>query len=127
LLYEIDTFCNSIWNNKELPAQWKESNIATIHKEGDKTDCSSYRRISLPSTSFKSIYNILLSRLSSHMDEVGDFSMGFSVTDELLIKFLAFFLSAGKEKQKWEYYGTVHQLFIDFKKTYYSVRKEIRK
>jgi hypothetical protein len=74
-----------------LPAQWKESNIATIPKEGDRTDCSSYRRISLPSISYKSLYNILLSRLSPYMDEVGDISIGFDVTDELLIKFFSFF------------------------------------
>jgi hypothetical protein len=27
-------------------------------------------------------------------------------------------------KKKWEYNGTVHQLFIDFKKAYDSVRRE---
>jgi hypothetical protein len=28
-------------------------------------------------------------------------------------------------EKKWEYNGTVHQLFIDFKKAYYSVRREV--
>jgi hypothetical protein len=28
-------------------------------------------------------------------------------------------------EKKWEYRGTVHQLFIDFKKAYYSIRKEV--
>jgi hypothetical protein len=28
-------------------------------------------------------------------------------------------------EKKWEYNGTVHQLFIDFKKAYDSVRREI--
>jgi hypothetical protein len=28
-------------------------------------------------------------------------------------------------EKKWEYNGTVHQLFIDFKKTYDSVRREV--
>jgi hypothetical protein len=27
--------------------------------------------------------------------------------------------------KKWEYNGTVHQLFIDFKKAYDSVRREV--
>jgi hypothetical protein len=30
-----------------------------------------------------------------------------------------------KKKKKWEYSGTVHQLFVDFKKTYYSVKREV--
>jgi hypothetical protein len=28
-------------------------------------------------------------------------------------------------EKKWEYNGTVHQLFIDFKKAYDSVRKQV--
>jgi hypothetical protein len=28
-------------------------------------------------------------------------------------------------EKKWEYNGTVHQLFIDFKKTYGAFRREI--
>jgi hypothetical protein len=28
-------------------------------------------------------------------------------------------------EKKWEYHETVHQLFIDFKKTYDSVRREV--
>jgi hypothetical protein len=28
-------------------------------------------------------------------------------------------------EKKWEYNGTVHQLFIDFKKAYDSVRREV--
>jgi hypothetical protein len=29
------------------------------------------------------------------------------------------------EKKKWEYNETVHQLFVDFKKAYDSVRREV--
>jgi hypothetical protein len=28
-------------------------------------------------------------------------------------------------KKKWEYNGVVHQLFVDFKKAYDSVRREV--
>jgi len=28
-------------------------------------------------------------------------------------------------EKKWEYNGTVHQLFIDFKKTYDSIKREV--
>jgi hypothetical protein len=37
---EINKHVNSIWNNNELPEEWKESIIAPIYKKGDKTDCS---------------------------------------------------------------------------------------
>jgi hypothetical protein len=29
---------NSVWNMEDLPDQWKESIIVTIHKKGNKTD-----------------------------------------------------------------------------------------
>jgi hypothetical protein len=54
-------FFNSVWNKEELPDQWRESIIVPIHKKGDKTDCNNYRGISLLSTSYKILSNILLS------------------------------------------------------------------
>jgi hypothetical protein len=48
---EVEKRINSIWNKEELPVQWKESAFIPIHKNGDKTDCSIYRGISLLSSS----------------------------------------------------------------------------
>jgi hypothetical protein len=73
-------------------------------------------------TSYKILSNILLSRLIPYADEiVGDHECGFrsnrSTTDQI------FYICQILEK-KWEYNGTIHQLFIDFKKAYDSVRRE---
>jgi hypothetical protein len=111
-----------IWNKEELLHQWKESIIAPIHKNGDKTECSNYRGLSLLSTSYKIVSNNLLSRLILYADEIiADHQCGFrrnrSTTDHIL------YIRQILEK-KWEYNGTVHQLFIDFKKAYVSVRRE---
>jgi hypothetical protein len=48
-------------NNEELTDQWKKSITVPVHKKGDKTDCNNYRGISLLSTSYKMLSNILLS------------------------------------------------------------------
>jgi hypothetical protein len=65
----------SILNKEDLPDQCKESIIVPVYKKGDKTDCSNYRGISLLSTSYKILSNILLSRLSPYIDEIiGDHS-----------------------------------------------------
>jgi hypothetical protein len=88
---------NSICNKEYLPDQWKESITVPVHNTGDKTDRNNYRQISLLSTSYKMISNILFHR---------------STTDQILEK-------------KWEYNETVHQLFIGFKKAYDSMRKAV--
>jgi hypothetical protein len=64
------TLINSIWNKEELSDQWKESIIVQILKKGDKTDCNNYPGISLLSTSYKILLNILLSRLGLYIDEI---------------------------------------------------------
>jgi hypothetical protein len=66
--------------------------------------------------------NILLCRLIPYADEIiGDHQCGFgsnrSTTDQI------FYIRQILEKN-WEYNGTVHQLFIDFKKAYDSVRRD---
>jgi hypothetical protein len=48
--------------------------------------------------------------------------VGFEITDQLMIRSFAF---VRYWRKKWEYNGTVHQLFIDFKKAYDSVRREV--
>jgi hypothetical protein len=102
----------SIWNKEELPDQWKESIIVPIHKTGDKTDCNNYRGISLLSSSYEILSNILLSRLSPYIDEIiGEYRYVFrrnrSTTDQI------FCIRQILEK-KWEYNEILHQLFIDF-------------
>jgi hypothetical protein len=67
---EIHKLINSIWKKEELPEQWKESIIVPIYKKGDKTECSNYRVVSLLSTTYKILSNILLSRLTPYADEI---------------------------------------------------------
>jgi hypothetical protein len=74
---EIRKLIKLIWN-KELPHQWKESVVVPIYKKGDKRDCSNYRGISLLSTSYKILSNILLARPAPYADEIiEDHQSGF--------------------------------------------------
>jgi hypothetical protein len=112
LVSVIHKLVASIWNKEELPDQWKEgvyyctnsqdkSIIVPIHKTGDKNDCNNYHGISLLSTSYKILSNILLSRLCPYKDEIiGDHQCGFRrnrlTTDQI------FCIHQILEK-KWEY------------------------
>ena len=85
---EIHTLTYCIWNKKELPEQWKEWITVPIYKKGNKTDCSNYRGISLLSTTYKIVSNILLSKLTPYAKEItGDHQCGFrrsrSTTDHI--------------------------------------------
>jgi hypothetical protein len=77
----------------------------------------------LLSTSYKILSNILLSKLIPYADEItGYHQCGFrwnrSTTEQI------FYIRQILER-KWKYNGTVHQLFLDFKKAYNSVRREV--
>jgi hypothetical protein len=78
LLPAIHKLINSVRNKEELTDQWKETIIVLFHKKGDKTDCNNYCGISLLSTSYKMLSNILLSRLGLYIEEIiGDCQCGF--------------------------------------------------
>jgi hypothetical protein len=88
----------------------------------DKTDCSNYRGILLFSTTYKILSTILLSRLTPYAKKItGDQQCGFrrnrSTTDHVFCIRQIF-------EKKWQYNEAMHQLFVDFKKAYDSVRRE---
>ena len=93
-----------------------------MYKKGNKTVCSNYRGTSLLPTMYKTLSNIPLSSLIPYAEEIiGDHQCGFrrnrSTIDIICIRQIL-----GIE---WKYNEAVHQLFIDFKKIYDSVRKEV--
>jgi hypothetical protein len=61
---------SSIWNKKELPQHWKECIIVSIYKNGDESDCSNYRGMSLLPTANKILSIILVSMLISYVNEM---------------------------------------------------------
>jgi len=68
----------SIWNEKELPDEWKESIIVPIYKKGVKRYCNNDRGKSIFPTMYKLLSNILPSRLAPYEEEIiGDHQCGF--------------------------------------------------
>jgi hypothetical protein len=121
--YEIHKLIISIWNKEKFPEEWNESIILPIYKKDDKTDCSNYREISLFPAMYKTLSNMLLSRLIPYAEEIiGDHQCGFrrngSTTDHI------FCIRQILEK-KWEYIKALHQHFIGFKIACDSVRREV--
>jgi hypothetical protein len=67
--FEVYKLINCIWDKEELPEQWKESVTVPVYKKEDKADHSDYRGISLLSTTYKILSNIL-SRLTPYAEEI---------------------------------------------------------
>jgi hypothetical protein len=76
----------------------------------------------LPST-YKILSSVPLSRLTPYAEEnMTIISVDFDATGQLLIIYSAFIKYVRKE---WEYNEAMHHIFIDFKKAYDSVRREV--
>ena len=47
ILLELHRLTTLIWREGKVPQQWKDAVITVLHKKGDKTECRTYRGISL--------------------------------------------------------------------------------
>jgi hypothetical protein len=75
------------------------------------------------STAYKFSSNILLARLTPYVNAIiGDNQCGFRRNRSTMNRI--FYIQQILEK-KWDFNGTVHQLFIDFKKAYDSIKRFI--
>ena len=60
-----------IWRGGEVLQQWKDAIIMVLHKKKDRTECDTYRGISLVAHAGKVLLKIIVRRLSEHCDRVG--------------------------------------------------------
>ena len=68
----------SVWNKEKLLEERKELIIVPMHKKGEKTDCSSYRSMSLLAAMYQILSSILPSRLIPYAEEIiGYYQCGF--------------------------------------------------
>jgi hypothetical protein len=78
--------------------------------------CSNYHSISILSTAYKILFNILLSSLTPYVTDLGrgDNGVDFDMTNELLTSYSALVIYLTK---KYEHGAAVQQLFTELKKS----------
>jgi len=123
LCSDMRKLINCIWNKEEQPQQWNESIIVPIYKKVRKSGCNNSRRTSLLPHAYKMLYNILVSRLIAHVDEIiGDHQCAFRRNRSTINQ-----ISCIRQiQEEWlENKGTILQLFTHFEKTCDPVRREV--
>ena len=100
-MYEL---VRQIWEEERIPEEWKETII-------------------IPAA-HKILSNIISGKIKPYIEKVmGDYQNG--VRDERSVTSIIFALKISNEKH-WEYNQSVQYLFIDFQKTYDSIRGRVK-
>jgi len=115
----------NVWVTGEVPQQWKDAIIKTLHKKKDRTDCNNYRGISLVAHAGKVLLKIVASRLSSYCEtehilpeEQCGFRPARSTVDMLFV--VRRLQQLGRQKKI-----PLYMCFIDLQKAYDSVDREL--
>ena len=111
------------WKAKEVPQEWKDANLVTIFKKGDRTDCGNYRGIALLSVAGKMLARILLNRLTTHVSNtiIPESQCGFRSGRTTID--MIFTLRQVQEKCI-EQNKSLYVVFIDFRKAFDTVNRD---
>ena len=108
-----------IWNEEQVPSDWKEGFIVKLPKKGDLSQCKNYRGIMLLSTPGKIFNRIILDRMKTAVDELlRDHQAGFRKDRSCPDQIAALRIIV---EQSLEWKSSLYINFIDFEKAFDSV------
>ena len=113
---------DKIWEEEEIPLEWKEGLLIKIPKKGDLDLCSNYRGITLPSVSGKVLNRVILGRLKGPVDRTlrdpqACFRPGRSCIDQITTLRIIV-------EQSIEWNSPLYANFVDYKKAFDSLDRE---
>lgn len=116
--------CLSIIYNQSIkqmsiPDRWREANVVPIHKQGQRTNASNYRPISLTCICCKILEHIVLHHLNKQLDKIlthnqHGFRSGLSCDTQLVSTY-------HKLARNFDSGSSTHALFLDFRKAFDTV------
>lgn len=112
----------NIWEEEDIPAEWKEGHLIKLPKKGDLSSCSNYRGITLLSTPGNIFNRVLLNRMKDAVDpHLRDQQAGFrksrSCTDQITTLRIVL-----ERSLVWN--SPLYVNFIDYKKVFDSVDRQ---
>ncbi|XP_076452167.1 uncharacterized protein LOC143287768 [Babylonia areolata] len=111
-----------IWEEEEVPADWKEGYLIKLPKKGDLSNCANYRGITLLSVPGKVFNRILLERMKSAVnpllrDQQAGFRQNRSCIDQIATLRIIV-------EQSLEWNSSLYISFIDYEKAFDSIDRE---
>ena len=111
-----------IWEQEEIPTEWKEGYLVKFPKKGDMQDCNNYRGITLLSVPGKVLNRVILDRLKTGVDaKLSDHQAGFrkdrSCTDQI-----ATLRIIVEQSMEWD--SSLYINFVDYEKAFDSLDRD---
>ena len=111
-----------IWEEEEIPHDWKEGHIIKLPKKGDLSKCDNYRGITLLSNPGKIFNRIILERMKYAVDDtLRDNQAGFrsnrSCTDQIATLRIII-------EQSVEWNSSLYINFVDYCKAFDSIHRD---
>ena len=110
-----------IWEEEEIPSDWKEGLINKLPKKGDLGNCNNYRGITLLSVPGKVLNRVILDRMKDAVDQqLRDEQAGFrknrSCVDQIATLRIII-------EQSLEWNSPLYVNFVDYEKAFDSVHR----
>jgi exonuclease III len=117
---------NSIFNSREWPEEWTQSDIKMLHKKGNVDNPENYRPIALENSSFKLLTSILNARLTKWAEKnkiIPEFQNGFrsgrGCVDNIFVINSLIELTINQKQN-----NAIFAIFIDFKGAYDNINHQ---
>lgn len=108
-----------IWEEEQVPAEWKEGYLIKIPKKGDLSKCTNYRGITLLSVPGKVFNRVLLNRMKDEVDaQLRDQQAGFR-KDRSCVDQIATLRIIVEQSLEWN--SPLYINFVDYEKAFDSV------
>ena len=119
LLYPL---FGKIWEEEEVPADWREGYLIKIPKKGDLRNCANYRGITLLSVPGKVFNRIILERMKDMVDPMlRDQQAGFRQNRSCLDQIATLHIIV---EQSLEWNSSLYVNFVDYEKAFDSVDRK---